>query len=64
MEDAHSLAGFGVELCEVVAPGEVKGDGKAERFRGLNVFQWLTMEIEDYFRSLTSNFFLSWKMMS
>ena len=39
-------AGDKSKLCDVVCPGEVMVEGEASTFQRLNLFHWLTMEID------------------
>ena len=54
-EDAQSTAGFAGHLCYVVGLREVVVDVEAQKFKRLNLFQLLTMEIE---RSASLSIFL------
>ena len=40
------MADIGSQLCYVVSLGEALADGGAEKIKKLNVFQWVTMEID------------------
>ena len=46
MEDAQSVAGFGGQLCYMVGIEEFMANGETKKFRRLNLFQWLTMEMD------------------
>ena len=51
-EDDHPAAGFGGQICYVVGQREIMAVGEDEKFMRLNLFHWLSMEM-DMWVSLT-----------